>query len=105
MSLVTDLYKYTRTAAHSEFNNNVEMIDCIALMEEVGFGGVEYEKQVAVGYVYSKMTIIDEMEDFSNYENLLLIEFIEFLGRMAEQVIKSDQALNFKLEYLLSIMF
>ena len=51
------------------------------------------------------MTIIDEMEDFDSYENLLFVEFIEFLGRMAEQMIKSDQQLVFKLEYLLSILF
>ena len=32
------------------------------------------------------MTIIDEMEQFDNYEDLLKVEFIEFLGRLAERI-------------------
>ena len=36
------------------------------------------------------MLIVDDMKDFNNYENMLKIEFIEFLGRMAELIYEGN---------------
>ena len=83
ISQMRDLYRYAKgiTDAHP---NQLDMNDCIGLFDRAGFQGVDNEKLAAVAFVLSKMTIIDEMEDFSNYEDMLFVEFIEFLGRMAE---------------------
>ena len=78
-----DLHKFAKGI--TDVNpNQLDMHDCIGLFDQAGFQGVDNEKFVAIAFVLSKMTIIDEMEDFSNYEDMLFVEFIEFLSRMAE---------------------
>ena len=56
----------------------------------MGYEGPDIEKHVNVAYALSKMTIIDEMQEYSKYNDMLLIEFIEFLGRMAELIIQKE---------------
>lgn len=43
------------------------------------------------------MTIVDEMEDFDNYHNILKVEFLEFLGRLAELIYEGSEPLDLKL--------
>ena len=55
------------------------------------------------------MTIIDDMEDFDNYQDLKRVEFYEFLGRLAELLYESedDDAIPLfkKLARLLTVLF
>ena len=43
----------------------------------------ENERYLILAYSLSKMTIGDEMADFDNYNRMLLVEFYEFIGRLA----------------------
>lgn len=54
-----------------------------------------------MAYSLSKMTIIDEMEEYDNYFNLTVAEFHEFLGRLAELIYEVDTPLVEKLTWLL----
>ena len=48
------------------------------------------------------MTILDEMADFGNYQDMVFVEFIEFIGRVSELLIKKDSSLVLKIEHILS---
>ena len=62
------------------------MSDVLTMMQQAGFTGPAHDENVAIAYALSKMTIIDEMEQFDNYQDLLKVEFIELLGRLAERI-------------------
>jgi len=49
------------------------------------------------------MTVLNEERDGSKYLKLVFVEFLEFIGRMANVKYKSmqDDALSVKIEYLL----
>lgn len=59
-----------------------------------------------LSYSLSKMTIINEMNDFNKYFQLEMVEFYEFLGRWAYLLFSSHQ-LSFPqmLEKLLRMIF
>ena len=105
MSSIHALYALVKARPQTAAVRHLDMADCIWLFNQVGFGGPEYEKMVATAYTLSKMTIVDDMADFQNYHDMLPVEFIEFLGRAADLIIKKDQALYIKLEYILTILF
>lgn len=70
-----------------------------------GFDGAEFEKRATLAFSLSKMTIIDEMEDFDNYNKMKHVEFLEFLGRLAELTYEGEQPLHLKLEGLMEALF
>ena len=67
---------------------------------------VKKEKAVALAYSLSKMTIRDEMAQFELYNKMSLVEFYEFLGRLAFLVFRHEKMspLAKKLEKLLKIL-
>ena len=50
------------------------------------------------------MTIIDEMENFDLYNKMPLVEFYEFLARVAHLIFEDTPSLLSKLEKLLMIL-
>ena len=62
------------------------MDDVISLCEMIELRGVENEKRAGKAYGLAKMSICDEMEEFDNYQIMKKVEFIEWIGRMAELV-------------------
>jgi hypothetical protein len=40
-------------------------------------------RQITLAYSYSKMTVIDEMNEAEKLEKLKFVEFLEFIGRIA----------------------
>ena len=62
----------------------VAMIDLINLMGMIELTGTEMEKKTALAFGLSKMSLIDEMVEFDNYNNMKKVEFYEFIGRMSE---------------------
>lgn len=68
----------------------------------------EVEKNLILAYSLSKMTIGDEMADFDNYNRMLLVEFYEFIGRLAHLLFirheGSSQPLCWKVEQLLRLL-
>ena len=50
------------------------------------------------------MTIVNEMEDFLNYNNMKKVEFYEFLGRFAELTYEENIPLVRKIERLLGVL-
>ena len=51
----------------------------------------------------SKMTIKDEVKNYEDYKKLKLVEFLEFIGRLAYQKFINDQEMEFdmKIDYVL----
>lgn len=96
------LYRFTKTGPHSSNPLILNMDDACALIHQAGYSSPAHERIAATAYALSKMTIIDEMEDFEDYHNLKRVEFIEFLARAAEMLFTAHQPLVFKLEWLLS---
>ena len=86
------------------------MSDVIDLIDEAGWSGTDFEKVTANAFSLSKMTIVDEMEDFDKYNNMKKCEFYEFLGRMAHYLFQEgdtpddDLPLEKKLEELLKVL-
>lgn len=58
------------------------MQDCVNLVNECPILGIS-EAQVKMAYTYSKMTVVDEDKDWVNYNKMVLVEFMEFIGRLA----------------------
>ena len=96
------------TGPHTKDIKNLMMSDAVYLMNNAGWDGEENNRVIGICYSLSKMTIIDDMEDFDNYENMLLVEFYEFLGRFAELIYENEEGdeipLYKKLARLLTIM-
>ena len=45
---------------------------------------------ITAAYAYCKITIVDEMKQKEKYERLVFVEFLEFIGRVAEFVHKEN---------------
>ena len=98
-----DLLKVNRAAidqlyaeAKGRYTKNSSALvlkDAVELLKLAGYTGPENEKFGTIAYALSKMTIIDEMEHFGKYETMLPVEFLEFLGRVAELIFQGDQPL------------
>ena len=99
------LYKLGKTGDHTKDLNAFELADAIFLLEMSGYRGVNNLDNIGLAYSLSKMTIINEMEDFDSYNNLKKVEFYEFLGRFAELSYEGDIPLVQKLGRLLTIVF
>jgi len=58
-------------------------------------------------YGMSKMTVAKESNSHSNYFTVHLAEFMELIGRLAEQKYRETNGLGFheKIEFLLEIIF
>lgn len=56
------------------------------MIRAANYLGQANEKFSAVAYSLSKMMIVDNDAEFDKFENLLPVEFLEFLGRLAELI-------------------
>lgn len=99
------LYRFTKTGGHTKDAKVLSSDDAVKMVALAGFDGAEHEKRVTLAYSLSKMTIIDEMGDFDNYNKMKHVEFLEFLGRLAELNYDGEQPLVVKLERLLEMLF
>ena len=99
------LYKFTKTGPHSKDFGALTMTDVCKMLNLAGYVGVETEKIASCAYSLSKMTIVDDMEDFDDYNHLKKVEFYEFLGRVAELMQPGEERpLISKLENLLAVL-
>ena len=106
---IAALYKFTKNGNPSKESkgkewNQLTMEDACFLIESAGFSGQEHEKNVGLAYALSKITIIDDMEDFEKYNNMRKVEFYEFLGRIAELLFPGELPLSKKIGRLLTIL-
>jgi hypothetical protein len=69
--------------------NIVHLSDVLELFKMADYTGNVMEKRITLSYSQSKMTIIDEMENFDKYTHLKKVEFYELIGRFAELVVKN----------------
>ena len=53
----------------------------------------------------SKMTVLDETNKYPNHNNILLVEFLEFLARIADCRFQGEIPLEEKIEMLLDALF
>ena len=96
------------TGSHTKDVKNFTMADAVYIIKNAGWEGEENSQITGACYALSKMTIIDDMEDFDNYQDLKRVEFYEFLGRLAELFYESDDddiPLFKKLARLLTTLF
>ena len=65
------------------------------------------EKEVQLAYGLSKMTVENENTKGSQYQKMLFVEFLEFIGRLAHSKYKADDNLTLaqKIEFLLDDIF
>ena len=93
---VEALYKFAMSGPHTKDIKILTIMDCVYIVKNAGAGweSDEYVRMTGLSYSLSKMTIIDDMEDFDNYNKMLKVEFYEFLGRLAEQIYKRDENLE-----------
>ena len=61
------------------------------------------EGEITIAYSQSKMTLVDEMDEFEKYNKMLHVEFYEFLGRISE-LLYQGMPLEQKLENMLKIL-
>lgn len=106
---VDALFNFGMTGSHTKDPKNFTMADAVFLVKNAGWEGEENTQTTGLCYSLSKMTIIDDMEDFDNYQDLKRVEFYEFLGRLAELLYESedDDAIPLfkKLARLLTVLF
>lgn len=95
------IYDFARTGHETADIINLTMEDCIDMMKLAGYEGPANERIACTAFSLSMMTIVDEMEDFDSYINLRKVEFLEFLGRVAELLFPGPQMLVDKLARLL----
>jgi len=61
--------------------------------------------EIAYCWGLSKMTVVNEKKNYITYNSLVLVEFLEFLGRLAETRYPGDSiALEIKMDYMLQIL-
>ena len=62
---------------------------------------------VTLAFSFSKMQMIDELELIDNYKQMLFVEFLEFLGRLAYLLWYDipDEPLEVKLWRLMAVLF
>ena len=100
------------TGSHTKDWKSLTIMDAVYIIKNAGAGweAEEYIRMTGLCYSLSKMTIIDDMEDFDNYDRMLKCEFYEFLGRLAELLYpnprpdEEDAPLFEKLAKLLTIL-
>jgi hypothetical protein len=66
----------------SQIHKAMDLKDCNKLCMEVSPIGCT-EKEVGFAYGMSKMTVVNEKANSKQYSNFSLVEFLEFIGRMA----------------------
>jgi len=54
---------------------------------------------------FSKMSVLDEMEQWDAYNNMMLVEFMEFLPRYADFFVEKNEELPEKLRTFLDVIF
>ena len=67
------------------------MSDACQMVADIGYQGLDNEKKASVAYSLSKNFIIDEMEDFEEYQNLTKGEFYELIGRLAHFLFPAEE--------------
>ena len=101
---VAALYLFAKQGSHTKEWHALTMDDACFIIEAAGFPGQELQGLVGVAYALSKITIIDDMEDFDNYNSLKKVEFYEFIGRISELLFPGDLPLFRKIGRLLGIL-
>ena len=105
---IDEIFMFAKTGEHTLNIKQLMMSDLTHIISEAGFTGVENTNRVGLAYSLSKQTIIDDMVDFENYENMTKVEFFEFLGRAAELLYENgddeDVSLVKKLGRFLTIL-
>ena len=103
------LYNLTMTGPHTKDIKVLNMQDAVWLVKSAGWEGDENVRIIGASYSLSKMTIIDDMEDFDKYNDMKKCEFYEFIGRLAELLFESEEdddvPLFKKIGRLLTILF
>ena len=102
-STIDSLYQFTKTSQNTNKHKELEMKDASELLKLGEYA--DYERIAAIAYSLSKMTIINEMDDFAAYNNMLPVEFKEFLARAADLLYPGNVHILPKLEKLLVNLF
>ena len=87
LTAVNEIYNFCKAGKHTKDEKILSIEDACWLFTNAGWEGEENKQIIGNCYSLSKMTIIDDMEDFDNYNIMKKVEFYEFLGRAAEQLI------------------
>ena len=61
------MYEFTKSGPHTTNPNDLIMTDCLEMLYLAGYKGPQNENFGVIAYALSKMTIVDEMEDYGNY--------------------------------------
>jgi len=97
------IYTWLKKGSKSKDHSCVCMMDCINLMGMIGISGTDNEKKAALAFGLSKMSVVDEMAEFDNYNHMKKVEMYEFFGRMSELFYPGEYTpLNKKIERLLA---
>jgi len=90
----------------TQVKKNMDLKDCHHMCMVKCNLGVS-EKEIQFCYGMSKMSVINEATSGNQYQKLLFVEFLEFLGRVADSKYKgmSEMTLAMKLEFLLDDIF
>ena len=84
----------------------LQKVDVIKMFDEAKKVEDWLEKKegfITTAYSQSKMTLVDEMDEFEKYNKMLNVEFYEFLGRISE-LLYHGMPLEQKLENMLTIL-
>ena len=81
---------------------NIDLNDCISICSDLELSNIV----ITDAYIFSKMIIVDEMNNKEKYDNMLLVEFLEFICRIAYAKYK-DVNISFleKVERILDLIF
>lgn len=110
LKAVDALYNFAMTGPHTKDVKTLSLLDTCYIIKNAGAGweSEEFNRKTGLAYSLSKMTIIDDMEDFEKYDHMLKVEFYEFLGRLAELLFENEKdeevPLYKKLARLLTIL-
>ena len=61
--------------------------------------------QIEECFILSQMTVVDEVENMEKYEYVYFVEWLEFICRIAIVGITMQDALEYKVQLLLEILF
>jgi hypothetical protein len=89
---------------HEPRKNTFTMKDAIHMLTvEVDIGVTQMELVQCWGF--SKMTVKNEVNEFKKYNDMKLVEFLEFLARISESTFPGETPLEEKIEKLLDCIF
>mmetsp|Transcript_12818 Transcript_12818/g.12735 ORF Transcript_12818/g.12735 Transcript_12818/m.12735 type:complete len:171 (+) Transcript_12818:988-1500(+) len=83
---------------------HLDLDDCIAICANLGNVS---QLQITEAYSFSKITIIDEMNHKERYDKMLLVEFLDFICRIADFKYREENNITFleKVERIIDLLF